>query len=277
MQTKNSSPDTTFVDITEGKQADKKMLGLIKQLQQNLIERTSQLESANKDLDAFAYAVSHDLRAPLRAVDGFSKFVLEDYADKLDAEGKRLLNLIRSNVQKMDQLIIDLLALSRIIRSELDFSRIDMTKMAISMFKEKAGMDVLDRIEFTADPLPEVFADPTFLRLVWANLISNAIKFSSKGKKPSIRIYGCSESGFNDYHVKDNGAGFNPEYTHKLFGVFRRLHKSDDFEGTGMGLAIVQHIIHRHGGKVWAEGAEGKGATFSFSLPVRKGGRGLHS
>jgi light-regulated signal transduction histidine kinase (bacteriophytochrome) len=273
MVTKNKSPDTTFVDITKGKQADKKRLSLIKQLQQNLFERTSQLESVNKDLDAFAYAVSHDMRAPLRAIDGFSKFVLEDYEDKLDSEGKRLLNLIRSNVQKMDQLITDLLALSRVYRCELNFSGINMTKMAISVFKEQAAPDVVDRIELTVDPLPEAFADPTYLSLVWANLLTNAIKFSSNGKKPSIRVFGRSESGFDIYYVKDNGVGFNPEYSHKLFNVFQKLHKADDFEGTGMGLAIVQRIIHRHGGKVRAEGAEGKGATFSFSLPVKKGGR----
>ncbi|MBN2861954.1 MAG: GHKL domain-containing protein [Bacteroidales bacterium] len=276
MVTKNNSPDRMFIDITEGNPANKMLVNLNRQLQQSLIERTSQLESANKNLDAFAYSVSHDLRAPLRAVDGFSRFLMEDYQDRLDSECLRLLNLIRSNVQKMDQLIVELLALSKIIRCELNLSRIDMTQMAISMFNEKAAPDVVDRIEFTVDPLPEAIADPTYLKLVWANLISNAIKFSSKGKKPSIRIYGQSESGFNDYHVKDNGAGFNPEYTHKLFGVFQRLHKSDDFEGTGMGLAIVQRIIHRHGGKVWTEGAEGKGATFSFSLPVRKIDREPH-
>ena len=240
------------------------------ELEQRVIERTVQLEAANKELEAFAYSVSHDLRAPLRAVDGFSKFVLEDYENKLDSEGKRLLNLIRSNIQKMDQLITDLLALSRVARCELNFSGIDMTQMVISMFKETAAPDVSDKISLTVDPLPEAYADPTYMRQVWANLIANAIKFSSKEKKPLIKICGRTENGFNVYYVKDNGVGFNPEYAHKLFGVFQRLHKSDDFEGTGVGLAIVQRIIHRHGGKVWAEGAEGKGATFWFSLPVKK-------
>ncbi len=240
------------------------------ELEQRVIERTSQLEAANKELEAFAYSVSHDLRAPLRAVDGFSKFVLEDYENKLDSEGKRLLKLIRSNTQKMDQLITDLLALSRVARSDLNFSGIDMTQMAISIFNETAAPDVPDKISLKVDPLPEAYADPTYMRQVWANLVANAIKFSSKEKKPLIKICGRTENGFNVYYVKDNGVGFNPEYAHKLFGVFQRLHKSDDFEGTGVGLAIVQRIIRRHSGKVWAEGEEGKGATFYFSLPVKK-------
>jgi signal transduction histidine kinase len=254
----------------ELKKDEEKILAFNAELEQRIIERTSQLEVANKELEAFTYSVSHDLRAPLRAVDGFSRFVLEDYENKIDSEGKRLLNLIRSNIQKMDQLITDLLALSRVTRCELNFSGIDMTQMAISMFKESAAPDVTDKISLKVDQLPEAYADPTYMRQVWANLIANAIKFSSKEKKPSIKVCGITENGFNVYYVKDNGVGFNPEYAHKLFGVFQRLHKSDDFEGTGVGLAIIQRIIHRHGGKVWAESEEGKGATFYFSLSVKK-------
>jgi light-regulated signal transduction histidine kinase (bacteriophytochrome) len=145
-----------------------------------------------------------------------------------------------------------------------------MTQMAISIFNEIAAPDVHDKINLKVDPLPEAYADPTYIRQIWANLIANAIKFSSKEKKPLIKICGHNENGFNIYCVKDNGVGFNPEYAHKLFGVFQRLHKSEDFEGTGVGLAIVQRIIHRHGGKVWAESIEGKGATFYFSVPVKK-------
>jgi light-regulated signal transduction histidine kinase (bacteriophytochrome) len=143
-----------------------------------------------------------------------------------------------------------------------------MTKMAMSMFNEAASPEIQGKLSFSINELPEANADPTFMKLVWINLISNAIKFSSLKKKPVIKIDGYTEKGFNVYYVKDNGVGFNPEYAHKLFGVFQRLHKTDEFEGTGVGLAIVQRIIFRHGGKVWAEGKEGRGATFYFSLPL---------
>jgi light-regulated signal transduction histidine kinase (bacteriophytochrome) len=239
------------------------------QLEERVIERTSQLETANSELQAFAYSVSHDLRAPLRAIDGFSKFVLEDYGSKLDSEGQRLLGLIRSNTQKMDKLITDILSLSRVTRGEQKKSKVDMTKMALSMFNEAVTPEILKRMKFAIDTLPETYADPTYIKQVWINLISNAIKFSSLKTVPEIKIGGYNDKGRHVYFISDNGVGFNPEYAHKLFGVFQRLHKANEFEGTGVGLAIVQRIIHRHGGTVWAEGKEGLGATFYFSLPKK--------
>jgi signal transduction histidine kinase len=267
IQTEQQNVVKLMLDIYEGAIHQNERLV---QTEEELRLLNERLESLVKELEAFTYSVSHDLRAPLRAIDGFSKFILEDYENKLDSEGKRLLNLIRSNTQKMDQLITDLLALSRVTRSELNFSGIDMTQMAISTFKESAAPDVRNKLSFIIDPMPDAFGDPTFLKQVWVNLISNAVKFSSKKSKPVIKIGGRTENRFNIYYIKDNGAGFNPEYSHKLYGVFQRLHKTEEFEGTGVGLAIIQRIIHRHGGKVWAEGEEGKGATFYFSVPVKK-------
>jgi light-regulated signal transduction histidine kinase (bacteriophytochrome) len=258
----------TLIDITDRKKAEQEVLNLNSELEKRVLQRTAQLENVNKELEAFSYSVSHDLRAPLRAIDGFSKFIVEDYGSKLDSEGKRLLGLIRSNTQKMDKLITDILSLSRISRSEHKLSSVDMTKMAKSMFNEVVSSEEQGKLSFVVKELPFANADATYIKQVWINLISNAVKFSSLRRKPIIRIGGYSENGNNIYYIEDNGVGFNQEYAHKLFGVFQRLHKSDEFEGTGVGLAIVQRIILRHGGKVWAEGKEGIGATFYFSLPA---------
>jgi PAS domain S-box-containing protein len=259
--------DDIRVEMEQRMNAEQEVRKINMALEQRVAERTAQLESANKELEAFAYSVSHDLRAPLRAVDGFSKYLLDDYRTKLDPEGARLLALIRSNTQKMDQLIVDILALSRVSRNALKISKVDMVKMSLSMLNEVASPEIQNKIKITIGKMPEASADSTYLKQVWINLISNAIKFSSKKSEPEIEFGGYADGSFHIYFVRDNGAGFKQDYAHKLFRVFQRLHKADEFEGNGVGLAIVQRIIHRHGGRVWAEGKEGQGATFFFSLP----------
>ncbi len=239
------------------------------ELEQRVTERTSQLGAANRELEAFSYSVSHDLRAPLRAIDGFSRIVLEEHGAALSAEGQRLLNIVRDNAQKMDELITNLLEFSRVGRGELKIARIDMTEQARSAYDEVVPDDIRDRDECFISPLPASSGDPSLLHLVWSNLLSNAVKYSGGRKVRHIEVGGYEESGRKVYFVRDNGVGFNPEYADKLFGVFQRLHRDEEFAGTGVGLAIVKRIIDRHGGEVWAEGEENNGATFYFSLPER--------
>lgn len=249
----------------------KAMLYMVEDLNGMTLELKNErqkLEISNKELEAFSYSVSHDLRAPLRAIDGFSRLVLEDYGKVLDSEGLRLLDIVRENVQKMDRLITDLLSLSRVSRSSISLSKIDMAGMAFSMYHEILGSDDSDNIEITINPLPPVFADTTLMRQVWQNLIGNALKYSKPKEKQIIEINGKCENGSCNYSIKDNGVGFNAEYKHKIFDTFQRLHKANEFEGTGIGLSIVHRIITRHGGAVWADAKEGEGATFWFSLPV---------
>jgi PAS domain S-box/PAS domain S-box/PAS domain S-box len=257
---------STMIDYTDRIQAEQ----AIQKLNDSLEHRSAELETSNKELEAFAYSVSHDLRSPLRAIDGFSRILLEDYDDKLDEEGKRVLNIIRTNTSKMDHLISDLLALSRVSRIELHLSRIDMGTLANSIYFDLASPEIQEKFTFSVSAIPISYGDPTLLRQVWSNLLSNAIKYTLPKEKCSIEVGGYVNEGMNVYYIKDNGVGFNPEYTHKLFGVFQRLHRSDEFEGTGVGLAIVQRIIHRHGGLAWAEGKIDQGATFYFSIPVKE-------
>lgn len=261
----------TFQDITQRKQAEEDIKQLNEILEQRVAERTAQLESSNKELEEFAYSIAHTMRAPLRALDGFSRIIQEEYADRLDAEGNRLLNVIRSNAHEINQLIADLLTLSQARQAAMKFSRIDMTALISSVYHELAPPDTWEKFAFSVSPLPDAVGDPTLIRQVWANLISNAIKYTLPKEERRIEIGGRGESGQNIYFIRDTGVGFNPDYMHKLFGIFQRLHKVEEFEGTGVGLAIVQRIIHRHGGKVWAEGKVNGGATFWFSMPTKQG------
>jgi signal transduction histidine kinase len=240
----------------------------LKILNERLEEKSRELVEANKDLEGFAYSVSHDLRTPLRAIDGFSHQVLKRYEDKLDDEGKRYLNLVRDNTQKMSQLIDDILAFSRMGRLGMSMAEINMEGLAREVFEELLrtanGRDLTVEIK----PLPPAHGDHAILRQVWVNLLGNAIKFTRRNPAAAIQIGSYAEGKEIVYFVKDNGAGFDMQYAGKLFGVFQRLHSVEEFEGTGIGLAIVKRIITRHGGRVWAEGKVNKGATIYFALPV---------
>lgn len=225
-----------------------------------------QLEAANKELESFSYSVSHDLRAPLRAMDGFSRAVLEDYGEQLPPDGQRYLQVIRTSAQRMGHLIDDLLSFSRLSRATLTKRQVDARRLVQDVLDELQPQREGRSIDLRLAELPACEGDPALLKQVWINLLSNAIKYTQKREGAVIEI-GCNKEGQADvYYVRDNGTGFDMRYAHKLFGVFQRLHRAEDYDGTGVGLAIVQRIIHRHGGKVWAEAAVDKGASFYFTL-----------
>ena len=256
------------LEIAERKKAEDKINELNRDLEQRVNERTEQLEAANKELESFSYSVSHDLRSPLRAIDGFSHILLDDYADKLDEEGKRLLNVVRDNTNRMGQLIDDILKFSRTGRLEITFSEIDMEGLAREVVAELQPAD--GKLLMEIEHIPSAKGDRAMMHQVFVNLLSNAIKFSRFKNPAMIKVGGSIEGGEAIYYVRDNGAGFDMQYAEKLFGVFQRLHGVDEFEGTGIGLAIVKRIITRHGGRVWAEGKLNEGATIYFALPTKE-------
>ncbi len=242
-------------------------VNLYEELEKRVKDRTAQLEASVKELEAFSYTVSHDLRAPLRAMDGFTRILIEDYAATLDAEALRLLNIITTNSKKMGNLVDDLLAFSRLGRQEMKYSEIDMRALAISVYRELVTDTEKDKIKFQIENIPAAFGDHNMIHQVWVNLIGNAIKYTRLSENPTIEI-GFTQNGEETiYFIKDNGVGFDMAYYNKLFGVFQRLHSSKDFEGTGVGLAIIQRIIQRQSGRVWAIGKINEGATFFFTLP----------
>jgi PAS domain S-box-containing protein len=253
------------------KYAQGKLAQLAETLEQRVAERTAQLEAAVKEMEAFSYSVSHDLRAPLRAMNGYSSILLQDYASQLTPEAARYLTAIRDNAKQMSDLIEDLLAFSRLSRQPLHKQSIDTADLVRQALQSLSGEQVGRRIETSMGELPACQGDPALLRQVWINLLLNALKFTREQNVARIEI-GCltQEDGAPVYFVKDNGVGFDMRYAGKLFGVFQRLHRAEEYEGTGVGLAIVQRIIHRHGGRVWAEGAMGQGATFYFTLSPQK-------
>jgi len=239
-----------------------------KQGEEAIKERTVQLEAAYREIESFSYSVSHDLRAPLRAIDGFSLMLLKKHGDQFDKDTLRKFNVIRSNAQTMGQLIDDILTISRLGRKEMSIEKLDMSAIVREIWKELETINPGRNMAITVNGMPEGYGDGTLIRQAYLNLLGNAVKFSKYREKAIVEAGGHNKGNEHVYYIRDNGVGFDMAYYDKLFGVFQRLHKADEFEGTGVGLATVERVIKRHGGRVWAEGKVNEGATFYFSLPL---------
>ena len=249
-------------------QSEKEVTRLNYELERRIRERTSELEAANKELESFSYSVSHDLRAPLRAIHGYSQAVLEDYAPKLDEEGMNLLSRICSRAVHMGELIDDMLRLSRVMRLDMNYDIVDLSAMAESIATNLRHSDPARNVELKITPNIVARGDAQLLRIAMENLLSNAWKFTGKHEAAKIEFGITSREEKSVYYVSDDGAGFDATYAGKMFGAFQRMHSASEFPGTGVGLATVQRIINRHGGKIWAEGAVELGARFYFTIPV---------
>jgi signal transduction histidine kinase len=248
-------------------ETEERLRSLNADLEARVSARTEELEIANKDLEGFSYSVSHDLRAPIRAISGFCTLFEQDHGSQLDDESRRKLGIIKSEADRMGALIDDLLAFSRLGRKAIARSELDMAELVNTVLSRLKSDEETKSADVRIGVLPRANADRSLIEQVWTNLLSNALKFSSKAASPTIEIGGISDEKEHVYFIRDNGTGFDPKYAERLFGVFQRLHQDTEYPGTGVGLALVQKIVTRHGGRVWADGRPGDGATFHFTLP----------
>ena len=254
-------------NVTTQREAELKTIQLTQTLERKVKERTSQLEQSIRELESFSYSVSHDLRAPLRIINGYAALLMEEYKEQLDATAIEYIQILSDNAIQMGQLIEDLLNLSRLGLEAIVKTEVDMNTLVNVTLYEQKSIHPDCRPEITVDQLPDAVCSQSLMKQVWINLINNAMKYSSHTANPRIHISAYMTDTENVYFIKDNGAGFDMKFVHRLFGVFQRLHNKQEFEGTGVGLALVHRIISRHGGRVWAEGKVNEGATFYFSIP----------